>query len=164
MGGMYGGDEKDKNFVGKFTRHVLELLKSGVDSYSVGNRVWQPTYTNDLARNSLLLLDHNKEGIWTMACEGEASFFDLANRCISLLGLNDKIEIKRANDHEILHKDIAMRPERICLNNKKLIDSNLSLMRPWEDALKEYLSRPWFDSLYQHCRASHIEPKGVQSG
>ena len=53
MAGFFGGDEKDKNFVGKFIRHAISLIRSGVRSYDVGDRIWQPTYTLDLAGHQM---------------------------------------------------------------------------------------------------------------
>ena len=60
MGGFFGGLEKDNNFVGKIISHISKLIKNGKNSMEIGDRVWQPTYTNDLAYNSLLLLGNNK--------------------------------------------------------------------------------------------------------
>lgn len=148
MGGFFGGDEKDKNFVGKFTRKLVELLRQGVAGYAVGDRVWQPTYTVDLARNSLLLLDQGQTGVWSMACEGEASFRDLAVECVRCLGLQERIDIVAAPTSAIAAADVAVRPPRAVMSNARLRDAGLCLQRPWRDALAEYLSRPWFHALF----------------
>ena len=34
MAGFFGGDEKDKNFVGKFIRHAISLICAGETSYT----------------------------------------------------------------------------------------------------------------------------------
>lgn len=152
MGGFFGGDEKDKNFVGKLTRHLVHLLRDGTRTYSVGDRVWQPTYTEDLARNSLVLIDRGQQGIWSMACIGEATFFDLARRCVSLLGFDSLIEIIPADKMHITAADIARRPERALISNERLISNGFCLQRPWEESLAEYLSRPWFKSLFSNIQ------------
>ena len=64
MGGFFGGYSKDKNFVGKIVPHLSMLIKKGEKEISVGDRIWQPTYTDDLAYNSLILLSENKNGIY----------------------------------------------------------------------------------------------------
>ncbi len=148
MAGFFGGDEKDKNFVGKFTRQLVDLLKDGRSSYAVGDRVWQPTYTEDLAKNSLLLLDQGMQGVWSMGSVGEASFYDLAQECVRQLGLEARIQIVPASQDMISSGDVARRPDRAILSNERLISSGLFLQRPWQASLKEYLSRPWFQFLF----------------
>jgi dTDP-4-dehydrorhamnose reductase len=150
MAGFFGGDEKDKNFVGKFTRHLAELLRQGTRTYAVGDRIWQPTYTEDLARNSLLLLDQGQQGVWSMGSVGEASFFDLAQECVRQLGLENRIEIVPALQSAISASDVARRPDRAVMSNERLLSSGLCLQRPWKESLKEYLSRPWFKSLFSN--------------
>jgi dTDP-4-dehydrorhamnose reductase len=150
MAGFFGGEEKDKNFVGKFTRHLVTLLRDKVGSYAVGDRIWQPTYTVDLARNSLLLLDRGQTGVWSMACEGEASFREVASECVRLLGLEERIAIIPAAADFIAAADIAPRPCRAIMSNARLQAAGLCLQRHWRDALAEYLDQPWFHSLFRH--------------
>ena len=75
MGGFFGGEEKDTNFVGKITSHISKLIKQGEKKMEIGDRVWQPTFTNDIAYNSLILLANNKNGKYNMASHGSCSFF-----------------------------------------------------------------------------------------
>lgn len=150
MAGFFGGDEKDKNFVGKFTRQLVELLKEGRTTYAVGDRVWQPTYTEDLAKNSLLLLDQGMRGVWSMGSVGEASFYDLARECVDQLGLKNRIEIIPASQEKVNAEDVARRPSRAVLSNERLISNGLFLQRTWQASLREYLARPWFQSLFSN--------------
>ncbi len=152
MGGFFGGDETDKNFVGKFTRKLVDLLNQGETHYAVGDRVWQPTYTIDLARNSLLLLDRGIDGLWSMACEGEASFRELAVECVRCLGLQERIDIVAAPPSAIAAADVAVRPPRAVMSNARLQNAGLCLQRPWRVALAEYLSRPWFHTLFDSIK------------
>jgi dTDP-4-dehydrorhamnose reductase len=147
MGGFFGGDQRDKNFVGKFTRHLASLIAEGKNRYAVGSRVWQPTYTVDLARNTLLLLENERNGIWSMACEDLASFYDVADACIKILGLEDKFEITKADSKEINLQDVAKRPDVAIISNARLHSSGQCLQRNWREALEEYLRRPWFSEL-----------------
>ncbi len=151
MAGFFGGDERDKNFVGKFTRHLASMIKDGTNTYAVGNRIWQPTYTVDLARNSLLLLDQGCDGVWNMASDGEVSFFNIARECVRLLRLEDRIRIVPAQQQQINNEDVAVRPERAVLSNARLRKHGLYFQRHWQEALAEYLNRPWFRSLFPHA-------------
>lgn len=148
MAGFFGGLEKDKNFVGKFTRHISKLIKAGIREYPVGNRVWQPTYTVDLARNSLALMERQMSGVWCMSCEGHASFLELATECVELLDIQSKIRIVAADEGEIAKSDVAKRPESLVMDNQRLIDNGLYLQRTWKDSLAEYLNNKWFAELF----------------
>lgn len=148
MGGFFGGEERDKNFVGKFTRTIQTLLRDGVDTYGVGTRVWQPTFTEDLARNSLLLMDTAQSGEWCMSCEGHASFYELACHCIRVLNLEPLMKITPVDSQAVVTPDMAYRPNRVVMSNAKLKQAGLYKQRPWQDAITEYLSRPWFQSLF----------------
>ena len=148
MAGFFGGNARDKNFVGKFTRHISTLLRENIHEYSVGARVWQPTYTMDLARNSLKLMEQNISGVWCMSSEGHASFFDLAVECVNFLNLQNQMRILPADDQTISNVDLAKRPERLVMSNRKLIDNGLYIQRKWQDALKEYLDNEWFAGLF----------------
>jgi dTDP-4-dehydrorhamnose reductase len=154
MGGFFGGEERDKNFVGKFTRALEVLLRDGVRTYGVGSRVWQPTFTEDLARNSILLLDRSQAGVWCMSCEGEASFYEVACECVTSLGLDDRFEITALDAPVVAAKDVAHRPGRVVMSNAKLKQAGLYGQRIWQDALAEYLRRPWFESLFHAHRSS----------
>jgi dTDP-4-dehydrorhamnose reductase len=152
MGGFFGGYQLDKNFVGKFTRHLAGLINDGVTDYAVGDRIWQPTYTMDLARNCLLLLEHQRNGVWSMACEGEASFFEVAAACVNSLGLSDRFTVVPATKDVIASGDVATRPDRAVMSNASLQEAGLCMQRPWRDALDEYLGGAWFSSLFHRIK------------
>jgi dTDP-4-dehydrorhamnose reductase len=149
MGGFFGGEHLDKNFVGKFLRYMAERV-SVADKIvqEVGSRVWQPTYTIDLAYNSLVLISNNKDGIYNMASHGQATFFELAVELIKFLKLNSKIDIVRAQDDVIKKMDVALRPKKIIMDNKRLRSENLDFQRPWRQGIHEYLSAPYFKRLF----------------
>jgi dTDP-4-dehydrorhamnose reductase len=146
MGGFFGGEEKDKNFVGKFTRHLKKCLDEGVRSIDVGDRVWQPTYTEDLALNSLVLIEKDKGGVYNMASRGHASFFEIAEEMISIFGIGDHIAIQKIDASTIQEK--AVRPMVAVMENTRLRAEGLNGMRPWQEALQEYLSRPYFQKMF----------------
>lgn len=147
MGGFFGGEEKDKNFVGKFALHLKKCLNEGVRVIEVGDRIWQPTFTEDLARNSLLLMENNRTGVYVMASKGYASFFDIAEEMARIFGITDRLAIKKIDASVIQEK--AIRPMIAVMENKRLKAEGLDRMRPWRDALREYLARPYFQKMFQ---------------
>ena len=148
MAGFFGGEEKDKNFVGKFVRQIRRLIIEGVKSYEVGDRVWQPTYTNDLAFNSLLLLSGNKRGVYNMASHGTASFYELAKAIVYDLRLNNLISIIPVTETEVTGSELAPRPAVGMMENRRLISEGLDFQRPWREALTDYLRRPYFQKMF----------------
>ena len=155
LAGFFGGDDRDKNFVGQLTRTLDRFLAEGVTHYGVGDRVWQPTYTLDLARNILLLLAQRRDGVYHMSCRGEASFFDVAAACVKSLGLESRIEVVPVASHEFDARELARRPHRVVLGTARLDREQLNRQRPWRVALDEYLAREWFDRLraLRECEA-----------
>ena len=148
MGGFFGGEKKDKNFVGKFYKNLKNAVKNNQKEIIVGDRRWQPTYTKDLAYNCLLLLGKNKEGIYSMATDGNTSFFSVAEECVRQLRLSNKIKIMPDYQKTISKKDIAQRPYQVTLSNSKLKSENLYAIRPWKVALAEYLNSNYFQKAF----------------
>lgn len=147
MAGFFGGYEKDKNFVGKFARHLKKCIDEGTESIDVGDRIWQPTYTEDLAMNSLRLVQKNKSGIYNMACEGHASFFELATAMVQIVGISDKIKINRISSAAL--RERCVRPAVAIMENTRLQKEGLDAMRPWREALKTYLSAAYFKEMFR---------------
>ena len=147
LAGFFGGDEKDKNFVGQFVRQLREMLRTGQSHVEVGDRIWQPSYTLDHARNVLLLLSRHKSGIYHMGAIGEATFHDVATECVRALGLADTIDVGHRPPDVVSVGEVAARPSRMVTANRRLEREGLSLQRSWRDALHEYLQRPHFDDL-----------------
>jgi dTDP-4-dehydrorhamnose reductase len=148
MGGFFGGYNKDKNFVGKIIPHLSMLIKKGEKEISVGDRIWQPTYTKDLAYNSLILLSENKNGTYNMASHGQVSFYDLTTKIVSLLEIEDKINIRQISSSSFTKKENARRPNIAVIENTRLKQESLDLQRKWDESLKEYLSHSYFRDLF----------------
>jgi dTDP-4-dehydrorhamnose reductase len=147
MAGFFGGAERDKNFVGTFSRHLIDLVALGETKCGVGDRLWQPTYTRDLAQNGLLLLALGKTGVYNMACHGEASFFEVAQVILDKLNLSGRITLHRRPMAEFAAKELAHRPPRVLMENRRLAREGLDGQRPWNIALREYLSIAYFQTL-----------------
>lgn len=145
MGGMFGGREKDKNFVGKFARHLAECAKGDIRSKDVGDRLWQPTYTKDLAYNSLVLLSKGKTGIYSMGAHGEATFYEVARE----IALHFKLPIKIRKVPSRTFVEKAKRPDSAILSNAKLESEGLDFQRGWKESLHEYLDDEYFGVLFR---------------
>lgn len=147
LAGFFGGDDKDKNFVGKFVRHIDKVIRDGGTTMDVGDRTWQPTYTLDIARNVLLLLALRREGIYNVSALGEATFFDVADACVRELGLSSALSLQPVSSEVFDLAEAARRPKRVVMTNERLVHEGLERQRPWQHALCEYLQRPYFDQF-----------------
>jgi dTDP-4-dehydrorhamnose reductase len=147
MAGFFGGDDKDKNFVGQFVRSLRDMNKDGRRAIEIGNRIWQPTYTLDLALNTLLLAALDKRGIYHMGALGEATFYEVALACIEFLGLENAIKLLPISSAIFDDNENARRPKRMVTRNDRLDSEGINYQRHWRDALREYLERPYFKNL-----------------
>ena len=148
MGGFFGGEEKDNNFIGKVTAHISKLIKQGKKEMAIGDRVWQPTFTDDLAYNSLVLLANNKNGKYNMASHGSCSFFELTKELIKILNIEDRFTVSRISAKILSKREVARRPLSVIMNNSRLKQENLDRQRDWKISLKEYLTKPYFKKLF----------------
>ena len=147
MGGFFGGREKDKNFVGKIISEILRKIDHQEKSLEIGDRIWQPTFTNDLALNCLLLLANEKSGKYNMASHGKASFYELTKEIVSILSLDKKINLIKINSLKFSKKEKAKRPLLVLMSNHKLEKEKLDIQRNWQEGLKEYLGHQYFKKL-----------------
>src|ERR1035437_550738 len=133
---MGSGPVKDKKFINK----LMKLIKNGdKELFIVNDKDGTPTYTHDFAKNVKLLIEKEYWGLYNMVCGGQTSRIEVAIELLKLLGLSDKINITPVNSD--FFKDIyfAERPACERLINRKLNLRNLTIMRDWKTALKEYL-------------------------
>jgi dTDP-4-dehydrorhamnose reductase len=147
MGGFYGGESKDKNFVGKIYQQLKKIVQTGGGEIEVGNRQWQPTFTKDLAENSLALFAEEKFGIFNMACLDKASFYEIALAMTEQLGIDDLVRILPAPNKADEKHDVAPRPRAVFMDNARLNLEGLNMQRKWRVALNEYLQSPYFTSI-----------------
>ena len=134
-GGLFGGVERDKNFVGKIISH-LRSQKPGA-KVNIGNRVWQPTWTEDIASWTTRLAFANFTGTFNLASGGSASFYDTASFIASHLKI--PVEITEVDWRTVASREIAQRPECVLLNCQKA-EQTLGLKIPtWQERLVVYL-------------------------
>ncbi len=144
LGGLFGGREADKNFVGRIIPHMRSLICQGVDRFEVGDRVWQPSYTHDLVFNILLLLARDCEGSYCMASHGQASFFELTREIAMLLDLDAHLQVVPVLAQAMAGREKALRPVAAVMRNTALQNARLDRQRTWQSSLAEYLAQPFF--------------------
>lgn len=132
-GWMVGGCERDKKFVGKIVRMILggnKRLKV------VDDKLGSPTYAKDLLREILALINTGFYGLYHVANKGRCSRYEVALAIRDLLQRPD-VEVEPVSSAYFPLPAPRARSE--ALRNLKLELLGLDGMRPWKDALKEYL-------------------------
>jgi dTDP-4-dehydrorhamnose reductase len=145
MAGFFGGEAADKNFVGRIIPVIHAAILRGQRRFDVGTRVWQPTWTRDLAANSLLLMARDATGHYQMSCHGQATFAEVAQEVVRGLGWQDRIEIVPVDASSVTQNELGRRPDRAVLSCTRLVTEHMNLQRDWRATLNAYLSHPFFD-------------------
>ncbi len=123
-----GGPEKDVKFISK----VIKQVDQPVIKIVSGKR-GSPTYAKDLIASIIKLIVENKKGIFHMSNVGSPTRVDVAREIVKIMNSSAKIE---EVSPEFFGLD-ANRP------NNESIASRISYMRPWQDALREYILNEW---------------------
>lgn len=139
--GRSGSRQKGGNFV----KIMLRKAKEGGEIKVVGDQIFSPTYTLDLAESVKELIETSFYGLYHITNSGKCSWYEFAEKIFrfSKLKVNpvrknisNKVSLKRVKSKEFKTK--ALRPEYSVLGNYKLKEIGLSVLRPWDEALKEY--------------------------
>ena len=130
-GWMMGGGALDHKFVS-----LIRAQLHGDTIYAVTDRRGSPTYTHDFARNLLALIATDAYGTYHMTCEGSPSRCDVAREIVRLSGSKAMV-VPVTSDYFPAFS--APRPPCEALRNDNLRALGLNLMRPWRDALRDYV-------------------------
>lgn len=136
-----GGPGKDHKFVAR----ILQQVRDGATTiYAVGDKFGTPTYTTDFAQCLLNLLDSNIYGLYHMACEGEGTRYDVAAHLLNLLGRDD-IRLVEVGSEHFAEEFSSLRPRSEIMRNMTLDLQGMNLMRPWREALSDYVTKNFSD-------------------
>jgi len=128
---LYG--KMGKNFV----KTILNLAKEKRELTVVNDQIGSPTYTLDLAKGMAEIIEKRIPfGIYNLTNQGYCSWYELAKKILEYAGLKD-LEVKPVTSEEF-HRP-AVRPKNSRLDNSKIKKAGIQL-RPWDEALKDYLS------------------------
>ena len=141
---MMGGKWKDKKFVHKIIRQLLDGNK---ELFVVDDLKGSPTYTIDFARNVEEVIQTGYYGLYNMTCEGGPSRYEVAVEILRILELKDEIILNEVDSSYFSEEYFAPRPDSEVLENLKLKLRNLNQMRDWKLSLRDYLERDWIQII-----------------
>jgi len=129
--GVAGASGKGGNFV----ETMLRLAKEKGELRVVADQTMSPTSTSDVAEAMMdIVLDEAPPGIWHVVNSGAATWHEFAERIIS--DANVKARVLPVTTEQF--PTPAARPRYSALDNAKFSKA-VRAMRPWQDALKDYL-------------------------
>jgi len=132
-GWMVGGGDRDKKFVGKITR----LIRDGHTQIQAVDDKWgSPTYAKDLLGGIRRLVDTGFYSLYHMVNQGCCSRYEVALVIRDALQRPDVQVAPVSSDRFPLP---APRARSEAMRNLKLELLGLEGMRPWQDAVREYI-------------------------
>ena len=131
---LYG--KHGKNFVDT----ILRLASQQEELRVVDDQQGSPTFTRDLSRAIAQLLDKEVRGILNVTNSGSCSWFQFAKKIVEARPIaGRKIRVVPISSSELNRP--ARRPSNSLLDCSRFQKLTGDKMRPWGDALRDYLSR-----------------------
>jgi len=135
-GWMFGGKGKDKKFVAKIAAMCLGLEGGVREIRAVNDKFGSPTYAKDLLQNLRVLCRSGFYGLYHTVNAGWCSRYDVALEIARYLQSDIPIVAVSSATFPLS----APRPRSEAARSYKLELLGLNGMRPWQDALHEYLA------------------------
>jgi dTDP-4-dehydrorhamnose reductase len=129
---IYGG--KGRNFA----RTILEKARTEKILRIVDDQFGTPTYTVDLSNAVRLLVEGDHTGLFHVTNRGKTSWYEYALKILEYAGISN-VEVEPIKSGQLDRK--AARPHYSVLSCQKFMEATGKTMRPWQIALREYISR-----------------------
>ena len=120
-----------KNFI----KTMLNLGKTREHLTVVNDQFGSPTYTYDLARLLVDMIQTDKYGIYHATNEGICTWYEFACEIFKQAGLNVSVAPVTADQYPAK----AKRPSNSRMSKDKLEENGFEKLPTWQDALKRYL-------------------------
>lgn len=126
--------QKGKSRGLNFVETMLKLAEEKDELNVVNDQFGKPTWTKDLAIMSKQLIKEVKPyGIYHIVNEGKCSWYDFAKEIFKLENIDIKVNPISSAEYELK----TPRPK-----NTVLLNTKFHQLRPWQEALAEYLKLP----------------------
>lgn len=122
---------------GNFIRTMLQVGKSHPQVRVVNDQIGTPTYTYDLARLLVDMIESEKYGYYHATNEGGyISWYDFTKEIYRQTGMDTEVLPVTTEEYGLSK---AARPFNSRLDKKKLTDNGFVPLPDWKDALQRYL-------------------------
>lgn len=120
-----------------FVRTILRLAREKDVLRIVNDQTGSPTFTEDVVHEVLTLTTDGASGTYHCVNTGRATWYEFASCIVRACGLNIPVVPIRTVDYPTL----ARRPAFSVLADHNLDLEGLNVMRPWQEALDDCMSR-----------------------
>ena len=131
--GLHGSASKGGNFVVRMIARAREQGELSV----VSDQRLSPTYTADLAGALIEALDRGASGLLHITAGGECSWHEFTRAILELAGLDVPVHAVPT----VIPEGGADRPLNGVLAHPRADQTGLESLRPWRDALADYMLR-----------------------
>lgn len=121
-----------------FAKTILKLAREKGTVSVVHDQVGSPTYTVDLSQAIFILVEKGAKGIYHITNGGTCSWYEYAQEILAMSGLGNIAVHPMSSDQ--LNRP-AKRPYNSVLDRGKFERETSYRMRPWKEALRDYLRR-----------------------
>ena len=118
-----------------FIKTMIKLGKEKNELNIVFDQIGSPTYTHDLSKLIVDMIETDKYGIYQATNDGVCSWFEFAQKIFEFSNID--ISLNPILTEQYPTK--AKRPRNSVMSKKNLIDNGFELLPSWQDALKRYL-------------------------
>ncbi len=122
---------------GNFVETMLRLARAGNPITVVNDQTLSPTFTPDLAAKLLELARTGRHGTYHITGSGDCTWYDFAREIFAQCALTPDLSPTTTSAFGAK----AVRPEYSVLKNEALATIGLTQLRPWREALTDYLIR-----------------------
>ncbi|MFD1848650.1 dTDP-4-dehydrorhamnose reductase [Oceanobacillus bengalensis] len=124
-----------------FVKTMLRLSESHDELNVVGDQFGSPTYTYDLAKLLIEMIQSEKYGVYHASNEGYCSWADFAEEIFKQSGKNVTVNAISTEEYPTR----AKRPNNSRLSKSKLQNKGFTLLPKWQDSLAHYLNELNFE-------------------
>jgi dTDP-4-dehydrorhamnose reductase len=136
-GWMIGGGDREKKFVSLIIRQIREGART---LQVVTDKLGTPTYSVDFAKGLAWLIASQHYGTYNLSSGASVSRYDVARLILRVLGREDVELIPILSDSAYIKEQFPTpRPRSEIMRSLKAAALGLNCMRPWDEALEEYL-------------------------
>ena len=119
-----------------FIKTMLRLGRENGAVKVVDDQIGSPTYTYDLARLLVDMIESNRYGAYHATNEGICSWYEFAKEIFRAAGM-DNVSVTPVKSGEFPVK--AKRPKNSRMSKEKLVTNGFSLLPAWQDAVARYI-------------------------
>ena len=124
-----------KNFI----KTMLRLGKERGAVSVVDDQIGSPTYTYDLARLLVDMIQSDKYGRYHATNEGLCSWYEFAVEIFKQAGMDVKVTPVSTAEYTAAYPGQAKRPMNSRISKEKLSDNGFERLPSWQDAVGRYL-------------------------